>query len=96
MRVAQVFLLFGKDQLTPAHEDIRVRIASAIDKLLVNYWYLLCVWPIFLSFDWCRKVGRKPLEFECVRPVFAVRQRYPTILDAVRLVFDPSGTTKVV
>ena len=84
MRVAQVFLLVGEYQLTPAHQDIRIRIAGAIDKLLVDCRYLLRIWPILLSCHGCGKVGREALEFECVRPVFAVPQRYLTVLDAVR------------
>ena len=92
MRVAQVFLLIGKYQLTPAHEDILVRVARAIDKLVVDYCYLLRIRPILLS--WHR--GRKALEFECVRPVFAVYQRYPTVLDLFDWPSTPSGTTKLV
>src|SRR5215467_197899 len=72
MRITQIFLLIDKYQLTPAHEDIRIRIARAIDKLIVDCRDLLRVWPILLSWHWGGKVGREPLEFERVRPVLTV------------------------
>ena len=64
MGITQVFLLVDEYQLTPAHQDILIRIASAIDKLLVDYRYLLRIGPILLPFHGRRKIGRGPLEFE--------------------------------
>ena len=94
MRITQVFLLIDKYQLTPAHEDIRIRIARAIDKLIVDCRYLLRVWPILLSWHWGGKVGREPLEFERIRPVLTVPQRYLTVLDAVRRALYAFGNDK--
>ena len=60
-----------------------VGVTGAIDKLLVDGRYLLCVGPVLLPLHRFRKVGRKTLELECIGPVFAVQQRYLAVLDAV-------------